>query len=71
MTIARQWLAKHVAERYAVNKNRHPLLDNGFGYYGITRVSDTTTALEPLTAVIYIRFSRSYKRRGIFQTEND
>jgi hypothetical protein len=29
MTIARQWLAKHVPESYAVNKNRRPLLDNG------------------------------------------
>jgi hypothetical protein len=30
MTIAGQRLAKHVPERCAVNKNRHPLLDNGF-----------------------------------------
>jgi hypothetical protein len=30
MTIARQRLAKHVLERYAVNKNRRPLLRNGF-----------------------------------------
>jgi hypothetical protein len=30
MTVTRQRLAKHVPERYAVNKNRRPLLDNGF-----------------------------------------
>jgi hypothetical protein len=29
MTIARQPLAKHVPERYAVNKNRRQLIDNG------------------------------------------
>jgi hypothetical protein len=41
MTIARQWLAKHVPERYAVNKKRRHLLDNGFHYDGITSVSVT------------------------------
>jgi hypothetical protein len=33
MTIARQRLAKHVPERYAVNMNRRPLLYNGFGHH--------------------------------------
>jgi hypothetical protein len=28
--IARQRLAKHVPERYDVNENRRPLLNNGF-----------------------------------------
>jgi hypothetical protein len=32
---ARQRLAKHVPERYAINENRRPLLNNGFGYHGI------------------------------------
>jgi hypothetical protein len=41
MTIARQRLTKHISELYAVNKNRHPLLDNGFGHHGITSVSVT------------------------------
>jgi hypothetical protein len=31
ITIAGQRLAKHVPEHYAVNKNRCPLLDTGFG----------------------------------------
>jgi hypothetical protein len=39
--IARQRLAKHVPEHYAVNENRRPLLDNGFGYHGSTGVSGT------------------------------
>jgi hypothetical protein len=68
MTIAWQRLAKHVPERYAVNKDRRPLLDNGFGYHGITSVSDTETVLEPLKAVIYVRFCRNYKRRPLCQT---
>jgi hypothetical protein len=59
---ARQLLAEHVPERYALNKNRRPLLDNGFDYHGITIVSDTTTALEPLKVVSSIRFARGYKR---------
>jgi hypothetical protein len=53
--------AKHVPERYAVNKNRRPLLDNGLGYHGIIGISSTTQiwteAIEPLEAVISIRFS--------------
>jgi hypothetical protein len=65
MIVARQRLAKHVPERYAVNKNRRPLLDNGFRYHGTARVSDATTVLEPLRAVISIRFFRSYRRRVI------
>jgi hypothetical protein len=40
--IARQRLAKHVPERYAVNEDRRPLLDNVFGYHGIAGVSGTT-----------------------------
>jgi hypothetical protein len=40
--IARQRLAKHVPERYAVNENKRPLLDNGFGYYGVRGVAGTT-----------------------------
>jgi hypothetical protein len=67
--IARQRLAKHFPERYAVNKNRRPVLGNGFGYHGITSVSDVTTILETSRAVISIRFSRSYKRRGICQSQ--
>jgi hypothetical protein len=55
MTIARQRLAKHVPECYAVNKNRRPLLDNGFGYHSLTSVSDATTALENLETVSSIR----------------
>jgi hypothetical protein len=66
MTIARQRLAKHVPERYAV-KNRRPLLDNRFGYHGIRHVSvtthTTTTVLEPIKVVISTRFSQGYKRR--------
>jgi hypothetical protein len=56
MTIAKQRLAKQVPERDAVNKNKRPLLDNGFGehafpwqrfathvgYHGNKHVSDTT-----------------------------
>jgi hypothetical protein len=38
---ARQRLAKHVPERYAVNKNRHSLLVNGFSYRGTKHVSGT------------------------------
>jgi hypothetical protein len=49
------------------------LLGNGFGYHGITGVSGKTqiwtAVLEPLKAVISIRFSGSYERRGICQTE--
>jgi hypothetical protein len=71
MTPVRQRLRKHVHERYAVNKNRRPLLDNGFGYHGTKHVSDTTdtwwTVLEPLEEVISVRFSRSYKRRAVCQ----
>jgi hypothetical protein len=65
MTIARQRLAKHIPELYAVNKDRRPLLDNGFGYHGITSVSDTmdTCELEHLKAVSSIRSARNYKRR--------
>jgi hypothetical protein len=37
------------------------LLDNGFGYDGITSVSDVSV-LERLMAVISVLFSRSYKR---------
>jgi hypothetical protein len=63
--IARQRLAKHIPKYYAVNKNRRPLLDNGFGYHGITGVSSTTqtwtAVLEPLKVVILIWFSQSYK----------
>jgi hypothetical protein len=50
--IARQRLAKHVPERYGLNKNRRPLPENGFSYHGITSLSDATTLLEPLRAVI-------------------
>jgi hypothetical protein len=35
---ARQRLAKHVSERYAVNKNRRSLLDKGFNYNGTKQV---------------------------------
>jgi hypothetical protein len=42
LRIVRQRLAKHVPERYAVNENRRPLLDNGFDCHGITGVSGTT-----------------------------
>jgi hypothetical protein len=59
--IARQRLAKHVLERYVVNEYRRPLLDNGYGYHGITGISGTTetwtAVVEPLEAVISIRFS--------------
>jgi hypothetical protein len=48
MTIARLLLAKHVPRRYAVNKNRRPLLHNRFGYHGIRGVPVTTAVLEPL-----------------------
>jgi hypothetical protein len=41
------------------------------GYQGITSVSNATdtwtTVVEPLEAVISVRFSRSYKRRAIDQ----
>jgi hypothetical protein len=30
----RQRLTEHVPERYAVNKNRRALTDNGFSYHG-------------------------------------
>jgi hypothetical protein len=67
MTIARQRLAKHVPEPYAGNKNRRPLLDNGFGYHGIRHVPVTTpkwtTVLESFKTVISIRVARGYKRR--------
>jgi hypothetical protein len=43
MTIARQRLAKHVPESYAVNKNRSQLLDNGFGYHGIRSEDNNST----------------------------
>jgi hypothetical protein len=42
MTIVRQRLANHVPERYAVNKNRSPLLVNGYGYHGSGHVPVTT-----------------------------
>jgi hypothetical protein len=58
---ARQRLAKHVSERYAVNGNICPLLDNGFGYHSITGISGTTqtwrVVMEPLRVVVLIRFS--------------
>jgi hypothetical protein len=67
MTIARQWLAKHIPDRYAVNKNRRPLLDNGFGYHGIRHVPVTTfttkTVLEPFKAVISTQFAKGHKKR--------
>jgi hypothetical protein len=67
MTIARQRLAKHFPERYAVNKNRRPLLDNGFDYHGNRHVPMTkrtwTTVLEPFKGVISTRFAEGYKTR--------
>jgi hypothetical protein len=39
---ARQRLAKHVPEHYAVNKNKCSLLDSGFIYHGTKHVSGTT-----------------------------
>jgi hypothetical protein len=64
---ARQRLAKHVSERYAVNKNRRPLLDNGFSYHGTKHVSGTThtyaTEAEPFKEVISTRFAEGCKRR--------
>jgi hypothetical protein len=41
-TPARQRLSKQVPERYALNKNRCPLLENEFCYQGTKQVSDTT-----------------------------
>jgi hypothetical protein len=41
---ARQPLAKHFPERYAVNKNKPILLDNGFSYHGTKQVSGTRHA---------------------------
>jgi hypothetical protein len=67
MTIGRQRLAKHVPDRYAVNKSRRPSLGNGIDYHGITNASDATTVLEPLKAVISMRISRSYKMRAVCQ----
>jgi hypothetical protein len=68
MTIARQQLAKHLPERCAVNKNRLPLLDNGFGYNGSGHVPVTTctwtTVLEPFKGVISTRFAEGYRRRA-------
>jgi hypothetical protein len=73
MTIAKQRLPKHVPERYAVNKNRRSLQDNGFGYHGIRHVPvkmlTWTTVPEPFKAVISIRFAQGYKRR-LDQTRN-
>jgi hypothetical protein len=67
MTTARQRIAKHVLEPYAVIKNRRPLLDNGFGYHGIRHVPVTTrttaTVLVPFKVVISTRFAQGYKRR--------
>jgi hypothetical protein len=72
VSTARQRLAKHVPDRYAVNVIWRPLLDNGFGYHGITGVCGTTQTrtevLEPLKAVISILFSQSYKTRGTIVT---
>jgi hypothetical protein len=59
---ARQRLGKHVPERYAVNKNRRLLLDNGFSYHGTKDVSGTTVA-ELSEAVISTRFAEGYKRK--------
>jgi hypothetical protein len=39
---ARQRFANHIPERYTVNENSRPLLDNGFGYHGTAGVSGTT-----------------------------
>jgi hypothetical protein len=64
MTITRQRLAKHVPKSYAVNKNRHPLLDNGFWlpryYKRFRHNADVNSRIEPLKTVIYIRFARGY-----------
>jgi hypothetical protein len=50
MAIATQRLSKCVPERYAVNKNRRPLVDNGFCYQRI-RHGPTTTVLGHFKAV--------------------
>jgi hypothetical protein len=59
--IARQRLAKHALDRYALNENRRVLLDNELGYHGNTGVSGTiltwTAGMEPFKAVICTRFS--------------
>jgi hypothetical protein len=64
--IARQRLAKHVSERYAVNENRRPLLDNGFCYHGIAGVSGTTqtwnTVVEPLQLVSSVAAAKQLYR---------
>jgi hypothetical protein len=63
----RQRLVKHVTERYAVNEDKRPLLDNEFSYHGKKHVSGTThtqtTEAEPFKGVISTRFAECYKRR--------
>jgi hypothetical protein len=57
--IARQQLAECVPERYAVNENRRPLLDNGFSYHGFAGASGATqtwkTVEKPLELVHSMR----------------
>jgi hypothetical protein len=66
--IARQQLAKHVPKRYALNKNRCPLLGNGFDYHGSRHVPVTTptwtTMLEPFKTVIFLHGSQKFIKGG-------
>jgi hypothetical protein len=45
MTVAGQRLARQVPERYAVNKNKRPLQDNGFGICIAARTCSPLTTL--------------------------
>jgi hypothetical protein len=56
---ARQRLAKHVPERYAITKNRRSLLDNAFSYHR-TNYGFGTMEAEPFKVVISTRFAGGY-----------
>jgi hypothetical protein len=64
--IARQRLAKHVPELYAVNEDSRQLLGNRFGYHGIIGVSGTTqtwtAVMKPLQRWCVIGSPAFYKR---------
>jgi hypothetical protein len=57
---ARQRLAKHVPEPYAANKNRRPLLDNGFSYHGTKHVSGTTLRSVSFYCLNFIFYAYKY-----------
>jgi hypothetical protein len=76
---ARQRLAKHVSKCYSFNKDRRPVLANGFAKHVPVRVGlvtmeiadfsvtkdKWTAVVEPLKTVFCIWFAQGYERRAV------